>query len=165
MRNTIKPVFGRKKGSSNTTAIVIIVLIIIGVATGIYMAKKKSDPTSTTSSNTKNTSNGQVAGTDTSKREVISTPGAEIIIFYGSTCPHCKDLNDYIVAKELDKLVPLQHLEVYKNNSNKELMWQKLEQCKDISANDKGSVPFMYAPDKCLIGSTPIEDYLKNKVN
>lgn len=168
MRNTMRSASGWKKGSTTSTVIIIIVLVALGIGAGIYFAKKKTDNGNSNSSNSNTTSentNGQVSGATSDTREVVSTPDAEIMIFYGNTCPHCKNLNAAIIASDLDKLVKLQHLEVYANKSNLELMKQKLEQCKDLSDSDKGGVPFMYAPDKCLVGSTPIVDYLKSKVN
>lgn len=153
-----------KKGSSSVVAIiVIVVLVIIGV--GIYFASKKSSGNSNNTNTAQENSNGSVAGANTTTREVVSTPDADIIIFYGETCPHCKKVNEYIIANNIDKVVKLQHLEVYKNSGNLELMKQKLEQCKNLSDADKGGVPFMYASDTCLVGDQPIIDYLKTKAN
>jgi len=151
-----------KKGSSSVTAIVmIVVLIIIGI--GVYFATKKTNSNSNNSNGSAST-NGNTNST-TAGREIVSTPDADIIIFYGETCPHCKKVDEYITANNIDKVVQLQHLEVYNNKSNLELMKQKLEQCKDLSEDDKGGVPFMYSSEKCLVGDQPIIDFLKEKAN
>jgi len=150
-----------KKGSTAVTAFVIIALFVMVAALGIYFAKSKteknSENTNTTAAN--ENGNGTVAGT----REIISTSDADIMIFYGSTCPHCKKVNEFIIANDIDKVVPLQHLEVYSNKTNASLMTEKLNACKDLSDDDKGGVPFMYAKDKCLVGDQPIIEYLKEK--
>lgn len=150
-----------KKGSAATTVIIVIVLVIIAIFAGIYLGKKKgSSSNGNTNAISQENSNGSVAGASTETREVISTPNADIIIFYGATCPHCKKVNDYIIANNIDKIVKLQHLEVYNDKANLDLMKQKLDQCKDLSADDKGGVPFMYSSTKCLVGDQPIDDYL-----
>ena len=155
-----------KKGSTTSTVIIIVVIIALAVGAGIYFAKKKNDDSKSSNTNsTQENSNGQVSGATSDDREVISTPNADIIIFYGATCPHCKKVNEYIVANNIDKVVKLQHLEVYSNKTNLELMKQKLDQCKNLSDSDKGGVPFMYTPDTCLVGDQPIIDYLKAKAS
>jgi len=155
-----------KKGSTISTVIIIIVIVALGVGAGVYFAKKKTGNSNSNNSNTANqNTNGQVSGATSDDREVVSTPDAQIILFYGSTCPHCKKVNEYIVANDLDKVVKLQHLEVYNNKANLELMKQKLDQCKNLSEDDKGGVPFMYTPETCLVGDQPIIDYLKAKAS
>lgn len=152
-----------KKGSASVTAIILIVVVVIIIAVAIYFSNK-SDSGSNNTNTTQENSNGVVNGaTSTESREVISTPDADIIIFYGITCPHCKVVNKFIVDNDIDKVIKLQHLEVYKNNSNLELMKQKLEECKNLSEDDKGGVPFMYSSETCLVGDQPIIDYLKGK--
>jgi glutaredoxin len=153
-----------KKGSAVTTIIILIVLVAIGIIVGIYLSKNKSGNSNTNTTSEEN-QNGSVAGASTETREIVSTPEADIIIFYGSTCPHCKKVNEYIIANNIDKIVKLQHLEVYNNQSNLDLMKQKLEQCKNLSEDDKGGVPFMYSSTKCLVGDQPIIDYLKELAN
>lgn len=151
-----------KKGSSTALVIVIVVIIITAIIAGIYLGKKK---TSNDNSNTaQENSNGQVAGATSDTREIISTPNADIMIFYGSTCPHCKKVNDYIIANDVDKVVNLQHLEVYNDKANLELMKQKLDLCKNLSNDDKGGVPFLYSSETCVVGDQPIIDFLKTKV-
>lgn len=159
----MKSASGWKKGSTISTVIIIIVLVTIGIGTGIYFAKKKSG--NSNSNTTNQNTNGKVSGATSDTREVISTPNADIILFYGATCPHCKKVNEYIVANDIDKVVKLQHLEVYNNKANLELMKQKLDQCKNLSEDDKGGVPFLYTPETCLVGDQPIIDYLKAKAS
>lgn len=151
-----------KKGSTATTVIIIVAIVIVAVFAGIYFGKKKTDNSNTNT--TQQNSNGEVKGTTSDTREIISTPNADIMIFYGSTCPHCKKVNEYIIANNIDKIVPFQHLEVYNDKANLELMKQKLDLCKNLSADDKGGVPFMYSSETCLVGDQPIIDFLKTKV-
>lgn len=153
-----------KKGSSSTTALIVIVILVIIIGSAVYFAKKNANNSNSNNSNTaQENTNGTANNNGSDSREVISTPDADIMIFYGTTCPHCKKVNEYIVENNIDKIVKLQHLEVYNDKGNLELMKQKLGQCKNLSEDDKGGVPFMYTPDTCLVGDTPIIDYLKEK--
>jgi len=153
-----------KKGSSTATIIIVVAIVIIAVATGVYFATKKTGDTSNSNSTQENT-NGEVKGATSDERDIVSTPNADIMIFYGDTCPHCKKVNEYIVANNIDKVIKLQHLEVYNDKSNLELMKQKLELCKNLSDDDKGGVPFMYSSETCLVGDQPIIDFLKAKAS
>lgn len=151
-----------KKGNG-TIAFIIIVVVVLIIAGAIFLTSRSDKKEN---SNSSENQNGQIAGTTSDgEREVISTPNADILLFYGDTCPHCKKVNEFIVKNDIDKVVPLQHLEVYRNKQNQELMKQKLDQCKDLSEDDKGGVPFMYTKDKCIVGDTPIIDFLKQKAN
>lgn len=165
MQNEMQSAFGRKKGSSSGVVAIVIVILIVVIGAAVYFSKKKTGNSNSNNSNTaQENTNGTVNGaTSTDLREVISTPGADIMMFYGSTCPHCKKVNDFIVQNNIDKVVKLQHLEVYNDKGNLELMKQKLDQCKNLSDSDKGGVPFLYAPDTCIVGDQPIIDYLKQK--
>ena len=153
-----------KKGSSTATIIIVVAIIIIAISAGIYFATKKTSSANNSNSKQEN-SNGDVKGATSGTREIVSTPNADIMIFYGDTCPHCKKVNDYIVANNIDNIVKLQHLEVYENKANLELMKQKLDLCKNLSADDKGGVPFMYSSETCLVGDQPIIDFLKAKAS
>jgi len=152
-----------KKGRSSATAIIVIVAVILIIVIGsiIYFSKKKSGTAGSNSNSAQENTNTATTAT----RDVISTPNADIIIFWGATCPHCKKVNDYIIANNIDKVVPLQHLEVYNDKANLQLMQQKLDQCKNLSADDKGGVPFLYSSETCIVGDQPIIDYLKGKVS
>ncbi len=151
-----------KKGSGSVTAFIIIVLVVAAIGLGIYFAKNK---TKDEAAGNTNNENGQIAGANTTadEREIISTPNADTIIFYGSTCPHCKKVNDFIIQNDIDKKLQFQHLEVYENKNNQNLMAEKLNKCTDLSEDDKGGVPFLYSPDKCVVGDQPIIEYLKEK--
>lgn len=153
-----------KKGSSSAIAVIVIVVLVIIIGTAIYFSNKNTTNNSNNSNTTQENTNGKVNGTtSTETREIVSSPDADIMIFYGATCPHCKVVNEFVIENNIDKVVKLQHLEVYNDKGNLELMKQKLEQCKNLSEDDKGGVPFMYSPETCLVGDKPIIDYLKEQ--
>ena len=146
----------------------IVAAFIVIAAAGIFYAKSKSTKDDGNGTVAVTNESGQVAGTTTTNsnstdREVISTASAEIIYFYSETCPHCKVVKKFILDNDIDKMLPLQYREV-NDKTNQALFNEKQNQCKDLSDEDKGGVPFMYTPEKCIIGDTPIIDYFKTKL-
>lgn len=147
----------------------IVTAFIIIAAAGIFYAKSKSSNNDGNDTVASMNESGQVAGTQTTNsnstdRKVISTADAEIIYFYSETCPHCKVVKKFILDNDIDKMLPLQYLEVNGDSINQSLYKEKQNQCNNLTENDKGGVPFMYTPEKCVIGDTPIIDYFKAKL-
>ena len=83
-----------------------------------------------------------------------------IILFYGRECPHCKDVEDFIVANNIASKVSFTESEVWHNKSNAQLLSQKVKIC-GITTDTVG-VPFLYdGVDKCYIGETDVPNFLK----
>ena len=139
---------------------IIIVIVAAVAAAGIYFAKSKS---------TKNDSpTNQTAQSTTPETKTIEQPSlpdtplvTEAIFFYGSTCPHCKKVEQFFSDYQMNKRVKFEQKEVYSDKNNAQLMTEKQALCKGLSEDDKGGVPFLYAPNKCLVGDQPIIDYFK----
>jgi len=87
----------------------------------------------------------------------------EIVLFYGDTCPHCKDLEEWISANKIAEKVKFSNLEVYNNQENKKLLAEKATICK-LDLNSIG-VPFLWTGTSCIIGSEPIEKFFQEKLN
>lgn len=139
--------------------VVVIFIIVAGV--GIYFAKNK---TSNQSNNSGSTSEDVKGATTISQVPPPAEPKeTDIILFYGSTCPHCKKVGDFISQNQITKYLKFQNLEVYNNQDNLKLMMDKQSACKNLSDNDKGGVPFLYSGEKCVIGDAPVIDFLKEK--
>jgi glutaredoxin len=90
------------------------------------------------------------------------------ILFYGQECPHCKIVEAYITANNIDQKVKFTQLEVPfagKTSpqlvANAELAIQLAQGCKlDVS---KGvSIPFLYDGKNCLIGQDDVINFFKN---
>ena len=86
----------------------------------------------------------------------------EMILFFGDTCPHCKNVEAFISANNIRSKLEFQELEVYNNKTNAALLAQKAKQCGlDTSAGI--GVPFFFDGTQCLQGDQPIIDFLKTK--
>lgn len=123
---------------------IITFLIIITILVGFYFLISKK-PTSITS---------------------IEIPTSDYILFYGSTCPHCKIVEEFISTNQIDQKLKISQLEVYENESNKTTFSKMVQQiCPDQISDGGLPVPFLVdqKDKKCIVGDTPINEYLTEK--
>lgn len=99
----------------------------------------------------------------TSKTPVTPTVLPEgIVLFYGDGCPHCKNVDDFIVQNKIEEKIKFTKLEVWKNQSNAQLLINTATACKmDISGGV--GVPFLYDGKNCLTGDVDIINLFKNE--
>ena len=85
------------------------------------------------------------------------------IFYYGNTCHHCADVEEWMKENKLEEKVKVIKKEVYDNRTNAFELSQVAQRC-GISTNSIG-VPFLYTPEgKCLIGTLDIIDYFSEKL-
>lgn len=71
----------------------------------------------------------------------IINPDAKFLYFYGSTCPHCQELNTYMQDNDLYNKLSLEKREVYFNQENNKMF---LEKAKELGIPEKEvAVPFV----------------------
>jgi hypothetical protein len=100
------------------------------------------------------------------KSKGVSQEDAEMILFWGDGCPHCKIVDGYITDNKIDEKVKISYKEVYYNKSNQNLLQETVKKCPSIDASQGIGVPlaFVKADSTCLYGDTPIIDWLKARV-
>jgi len=100
---------------------------------------------------------------------VTPTPlPAGVVLFFSPDCPHCKVVEDFITANNIDQKVKYTKLEVpfYTKTSpqlvaNGELAIQLAQGCKmDVSGGV--GIPFMYDGKNCLLGQDEVINFFKN---
>lgn len=86
-----------------------------------------------------------------------------IILYYGETCPHCKIVEEYIAANELDAKIEMTKKEVYNNRINQSDLVNKARSCGMVGRSV--GVPMLWdkTSGKCYSGDVEIIDYLKSK--
>lgn len=87
---------------------------------------------------------------------------SKMILFFGDTCPHCKNVEDYIQANNIKNKLSFQELEVYNNAGNASLLGAKAKQCGLDTSNGVG-VPFFFDGQNCIQGDEPIIEFFKTK--
>jgi hypothetical protein len=85
---------------------------------------------------------------------------AGIVFFYGDTCTHCKDVEDFIAANQIDQKVKYTSMEVFENQNNAQLLINIGTSC-GLKSSDIGAVPLVYDGTKCYLGTPDVENFLK----
>ena len=83
------------------------------------------------------------------------------IYFYGNTCPHCRELNEWLKETGIEKKLKFEKKEVYQNKTNANLMEQAAQIC-NLDTTQLG-VPFVYDNGKCYIGSDQAKEIFQKK--
>ncbi|MPM61365.1 hypothetical protein SDC9_108223 [bioreactor metagenome] len=125
-------------------------LVIILVVFGLY--KLLSTPP-------KNTTNINISDTNQSTE-------FDLIFYYGNTCPHCKNVEEFIAQNKVDQKVKISSKEVYENQENAKQLTQVVDQyCPELNQNGIGvPLAFDIKNQKCIQGDTPIIDFLKQQI-
>ena len=135
-----------KKQLLLTGLILGLIVILLGV---VVSGSRKNIPTVTPTPSQ--------APKGVSQVEVIDNP----IFYYGNTCPHCKDVEEWMVTNNIEEKISVVKKEVYDNQQNAQELAQTAVKC-GLPTNSIG-VPFLYAEGKCLIGSPDVINYLSKK--
>ncbi len=91
-----------------------------------------------------------------------SFSASDITYYYGNTCPHCKEVADWISENKIDEKLKIVKKEVYDNISNAAELKLAAQKC-GLDTNSIG-VPFLYSPEgKCFIGTPDVIAFLKDK--
>lgn len=83
----------------------------------------------------------------------------EIVLYWGTTCPHCKVLKEWMAEKKISEKVNVILKEVYEDRNNQKQLMAVAKKC-GIVANQVG-VPLLYAEGKCMVGTDQIEPFLE----
>jgi hypothetical protein len=97
-----------------------------------------------------------------SGRFLNKNKASEMILFFGDTCPHCKNVDEYITTNNIKSRLNFQELEVYNNKTNAALLSAKAKDC-GLDISQGVGVPFFFDGQNCILGDQPIIDFLKTK--
>jgi glutaredoxin len=100
------------------------------------------------------------------KQIITSSPIPQVIqsspiFFYGNTCPHCKDVEEWMTKNKIEEKMQIVKKEVYDNRANSLELADAAKSCG--LPTDSIGVPFLFAEGKCLIGTPEITKYLSDK--
>ncbi len=86
----------------------------------------------------------------------------QIIFFYGDTCPHCKNVEEYVTQNAVHEKVQFEEREVYNNRENSKELNAIAKKC-GIEADQVG-VPLLWTGEKCLVGDKDIISFFAEKI-
>lgn len=85
------------------------------------------------------------------------------ILFEGDGCPHCKIVNDFIVANNVKSKIQFETQEVFNNEANAAVMAKVWRACG--LSNSKGmGVPLYWDGSTCYRGDQEVINYFKTKL-
>lgn len=85
----------------------------------------------------------------------------KIIFYYGNTCPHCAEVEEWMKKEKIEEKIKIEKKEVYQNQANAQELSLVAQNC-GLDPKAIG-VPFLYADGKCYIGTPEVEKVLKEK--
>ncbi len=86
----------------------------------------------------------------------------EPIFYFGATCPHCKDVEKWFEENKIEEKIKFTKKEVWNDRQNAAELGKVAASC-NLDVNNIG-VPFLYADQKCLIGTPDIIKYFSEKL-
>ncbi len=85
--------------------------------------------------------------------------GMGVILFYGTTCPHCKIVEEYIDKTDTESKIDIEYKEIYSNSLNAQELKNRASFCGfDIKYV---GVPFLWDGSNCYMGDKDIIEFLK----
>lgn len=87
-----------------------------------------------------------------------------IILFYGTGCPHCVNVEKYIIDNKVQEKVEFQKKEVFNNKNNADLLVEKAKVCG--FPTETIGVPFLWdgTDSRCYTGDADVIQYFKDKI-
>ncbi|MFA5643059.1 MAG: glutaredoxin domain-containing protein [Candidatus Paceibacterota bacterium] len=100
---------------------------------------------------------------DNNGTSVPPAPAGQIVLYYGSTCPHCKDVEAWLKTNNVQAKVSYQEKEVYENKDNSKELIATAKVC----GKDENSigVPFLWTGSDCLVGYDQIIQFFEQKIS
>jgi len=100
--------------------------------------------------------------------QVLNEDGEEVtvdIFYWGTTCPHCHDVQEWMEDNAVEEKIGVISKEVYENQANSTDLTAKAKSC-DLDTRRGVPVPFLYTIEgDCLIGTPDIIEYLEERIS
>ena len=91
------------------------------------------------------------------------SPYDEMVLYYGTECPHCKDLDKFIAQHSVDGKVSFTEKEVFHNRKNLMELIQRMSMAG--MRPDVIEVPILWTGSKCVVGMVKISAFFKEKLD
>jgi glutaredoxin len=86
-----------------------------------------------------------------------------IILFYGTECPHCQEVERYLNENKISEKVQFSQREIFHDQANSALLVEKAKSC-NVNLDNLG-VPFLWSEGQCIMGQQEIIQFFQNKIN
>lgn len=127
-----------------------------------------SQPPKTTNNNsTSNQNNEATPSAINIYKDFPVYENPDLVFYLGDTCPHCKNVEDWLDKNNTDKKLKINYKEVYYNQENQKTLSDTVKQyCPELMQNGGIGVPVGFDPvnKKCIQGDNPIIEFLSAKL-
>lgn len=86
----------------------------------------------------------------------------EALIFYSSSCPHCKTVAEYLNQNADNIKIPVRSLKIDDSKTDGDNIKLALAKVKECEVGENWGIPLMYHDGGCLMGDQPIIEYLSH---
>ncbi|MEI8143511.1 MAG: hypothetical protein WCG48_02785 [Candidatus Berkelbacteria bacterium] len=87
----------------------------------------------------------------------------ERVFYYGSTCPHCKLVEEFIKNNNVKAKYDFTEKEVYGSKTNADELIKRGTAC-GLDKDSIGAVPMFWDNGTCILGDQPIIDLFKKQI-
>jgi hypothetical protein len=127
---------------NKTITIVVVVVAVIALGIGLWVWSSKSNGNKT--------------------NETPKSSGGELTLFYSTSCPHCKKVEQFIAENKVEEKIKISQLEVSGSQNNAQKFFEAAKVC-GISQENAG-VPMLLNEGKCLQGDADIINFFKERM-
>ena len=152
-----------------SVAIFAYILLDLFVLDGRQLVKREVDnpiKEITDSNREPSNSDQETDNSDKETSEVLAENVKKIdadIFYWGSTCPYCHDVQEWMEENDVEEKIEILSKEVYNNEANSRELTARAESCG--MDTQRIGVPFLYTLDgECLVGSPNIIEYLTDRI-
>lgn len=96
------------------------------------------------------------------KNENIPPRESGAVLFYGTDCPRCQNVEEFIKENKVDEKIFFVRKEVFNNEKNATELIEKAQKCRFSSADI--SIPFLWADSQCLVGDEDIINFFSRQI-
>lgn len=105
---------------------------------------------------------GLIAGALGNSQVSLENLKDQTILYYGNTCPHCKELEEYIKTNKIEEKITFIRKEVFADLKNSRELSAVAKSC-NIAENNIG-VPFLYVKGTCFMGKDEIIPFFNKQI-
>lgn len=92
---------------------------------------------------------------------VFSDQSIDLVLFYGTGCPHCLVLDNYLQENKVEEKMLIIKKEVYYDKKNAQDLKEATQSC-GLSSGLVG-VPLLWSENNCYLGDQEIINFLETK--
>lgn len=91
-----------------------------------------------------------------------SDPTATLSLYYRDDCPHCKNVEQYLLDNKIEEKIKIEHKEIMNDIKNNNELMVRAANC-NLDLETVG-VPLLYDKGTCYVGDQEIINYFQSRL-